>query len=79
MRGYQMQLIRLQAVKVAAMDLKYGRRGKPMGTMRMCRLVDYVMQKNWRYGWNACAAFTQSFPDGERLEASLQGGLRLAV
>ena len=80
MRGYQMQLIRLQAVDILLLELVYPRKGRARrSTSTASNIVDYCMRKNWRYGWNACAAFTQSFPDGERLEASLQGGLRLAV
>jgi len=74
-----MQTIRLHAVDLAIHSFKYPGRGKQRSCFNMAALIDHCMRKNWRYGWNACAAFCLSFPDGERLEASIVGGLRVKV
>ena len=75
-----MQTIRLHAVDILLFELVYPRKGRARrATSTASNIVDYCMRKNFNYGWNACAAFCQSFPDGERLEASIVGGLRVKV
>jgi len=71
-----MQLIRQRAMDQLLFELIYPKKGRKRRDLAKASfIIDYSMKKNWRYGWNACAAFCQSFPDGERLEASLTGGL----
>lgn len=80
-----MHTVRRNAIDQALFELKYPGRGKEArATVQVSRLIDYHMKKTWRYGWNACAAFTQSFPEGERLDEQLErngmkGGLRVMV
>jgi len=75
-----MQLIRQRAMDQMLFELIYPKKGKQRRSLAAVSfIIDYSMKKNWRYGWNACAAFTQSFPDGERLDANLEGGISIPV
>ena len=74
-----MSYIRLQAVDLVLHALKYKRRGKERTCYSASRVIDYCMRKQYRQGWNSCAAFCLSFPDGERLEASIKGGLKVVL
>jgi hypothetical protein len=66
--------VRLHAIEQAVFALKYPGRGKERSTSSLNRLIDYCMKKSWRLGWNACASFSQSFPEGERLDERLRQG-----
>ena len=92
MKGHYMQLIRQRATDQLLFELIYPKKGKQRRNLALVsHIIDRCMAKQWRYGWNACASFALSFPDGERLDASLArnaskqavfsntGGLRIPV
>ena len=79
-RSQYMQGIRQRATEQLLFELIYSKKGKQRRNLaKASHLIDRMMAKQWRYGWNACASFTQSFPDGERLDASLEGGISIPV
>ena len=76
MRGFKMEAIRRAALNEMAWQLKYPvRRKKELTIASSMRIMEYCLRKEWKIGWNGCASFAESFPDGERLHASLKGGL----